>query len=388
MLKQWLKKDHIAIQMLLLASLLLPCLFCWLLGNLYVENIPLGVVDLDNSSFSRQIIRGLEDHPGFTVQYVEDQKTLKQQIYAKQLNGGMVIPKDFYRDLQAKHPQELLTIIDGTNTLIANNIMGYVSTVTGTYGAGVMLSILEANGMPVETAMHTYNTFQYVERILYDPYMSYLSYLIYFIMPYLIQMTVVCIFALPMFSAFHQEIVEQGKSAITKKKLLEQAVRCGYIYLISALASWVGLCLADYFFGLPIRGTMVNYFLLLGAFTLALYAASMMLATFIRPKHCLYFFETLLCLGIVLIMTNGAVWLPYLMQEGLFNIVRFIWPFAHVALPFKYLNMKGAGMEILAPALIDCLQYALFWTVIAIALTVRKRQWRIWRQGKTTSEDQ
>ena len=72
MLKQWLKKDHIAIQMLLLASLLLPCLFCWLLGNLYVENIPLGVVDLDNSSFSRQIIRGLEDHPGFTVQYVED----------------------------------------------------------------------------------------------------------------------------------------------------------------------------------------------------------------------------------------------------------------------------------------------------------------------------
>ena len=51
MLKQWLKKDHIAIQMLLLASLLLPCLFCWLLGNLYVENIPLGVVDLDNSSF-------------------------------------------------------------------------------------------------------------------------------------------------------------------------------------------------------------------------------------------------------------------------------------------------------------------------------------------------
>ena len=44
--------------------------------------------------------------------------------------------------------------------------MGYVSAVTGTYGAGVMLSILEANGMPAETAMHTYNTFQYVERIL------------------------------------------------------------------------------------------------------------------------------------------------------------------------------------------------------------------------------
>ena len=54
--------------------------------------------------------------------------------------------------------------------------------------------------------------------ILYDPYMSCLSYLIYFIVPYLIQMTVVCIFALPMFSAFHQEILEQGKDVITKRK--------------------------------------------------------------------------------------------------------------------------------------------------------------------------
>ncbi len=83
MLKQWLKQDHLALQMLVLASLVLPCLFCWLLGNLYVEHIPFGVVDLDNSAFSRQIIRGLEDHPGLEVRFVEDQSSLEQQIYGK-----------------------------------------------------------------------------------------------------------------------------------------------------------------------------------------------------------------------------------------------------------------------------------------------------------------
>lgn len=58
--------------------------------------------------------------------------------------------------------------------------------------------------------MHTYNIFQYRERTLYDPYLSYLSYLIYFIMPYLVQMTVVCIFALPLFSAWHEDLCGGG----------------------------------------------------------------------------------------------------------------------------------------------------------------------------------
>lgn len=81
---------------------------------------------------------------------VEDQAELEQQIYGKTLSGGMIIPENFYKELQAKHPKDLLTVIDGTNTLIANNIMAYVSTVTGTYGAGVTLSLLEANGMSAD----------------------------------------------------------------------------------------------------------------------------------------------------------------------------------------------------------------------------------------------
>jgi ABC-2 type transport system permease protein len=292
----------------------------------------------------------------------------------------MVIPENFYVELNNKHPKEILTIIDGTNTLIANNIMAYVSNVTGTYGAGVMLSILEANGMTADAAMHTYNTFQYVERTLYDPYMSYLSYLLYFIMPYLLQMTVVCIFALPMFSALRVELMDQG-FGILKKKWLEVLVRCIYIYLISAFASWTGFCLADKFFGFPIRGTMGNYFILLGAFELALYAAAMILATFIRPKYCLYFFEVLLSLGMVILLTNGAIWLPYLMPEGLFRIVGCIWPFAHVALPFKYLNLKGSGLDILLPGIWNCLKYAAFWGSAAIVVTILQRQWhRLWQK--------
>ena len=107
----------------------------------------------------------------------------------------------------------------------------------------------------------------------------------------------------------------------------------------------------------------------------------MLMAVLIRPKHCLCFFEMLLCLGMVLLITNGAIWLPYLMPEGFFRLVGYLWPFAHVALPFKYLNMKGAGLDILAPAMVACLQYALFWAAVAIAITLLQRRWYLWRSS-------
>ena len=154
MIGRWLKKDLHAMPTTLLFCLLLPCLFCWFLGNLYVENIPFGVVDLDNSALSRQIVRGLEDHPGLAVSKVTDQQTLENDIYRKVYNGGMVIPEGFSEALHNKTPKNILTIVDSTNTLIGNNAMAYASAVTGTYGAGAMLTFLEASGMPATAAMH------------------------------------------------------------------------------------------------------------------------------------------------------------------------------------------------------------------------------------------
>ena len=382
MIFRWIKKDVTSLPLLVLACLLLPCLFCWLLGNLYVENIPFGVVDLDHSALSQQIVHGLQDHPGLDVTFVDNQQMLEENISTKEYYGGMIIPENFSKALSNRQPKELLTIVDATNTLVSNNIMAYVSTVVGTYSAGAMLKLLEASGMPATAAMHTYNTFQYVDRTLYDPYMSYLSYLLYFIMPYLVQMVLVCLFGLPVFSAWHQELVQQGRRAFTWNKLAEIFVRFTFLYLVSALTSWTGFCLADYFFGLPVRGTLVLYLILFAAFAIALMGASIMLSLLLKPQHCTYFFEGYLALGMVILLTSGAIWLPYLMPDRLFDIVGFIWPFAHAALPFKLLNLKGSGWDILAPAVADCLQYAAFWMVAACLITYLQHRWYQFRHAE------
>lgn len=388
MILSWLKKDFKLLPVLVLACTLLPCLFCWLLGNLYAENVPFGVVDLDNSALSRQIVHGLQDHPGLEVTFVADQQTLEADITANRYYGGMIIPENFSKSLSNRQPKELVTIVDATNTLIANNIMAYVASVTGTYSAGAMLTLLEAKGMPATAAMHTFNTFQFVDRTLYDPYLSYLSYLLYFLMPYLVQMILVCLFGLPLFSELRQEIILHGRSVLTGKRLAEITVRFLFLTLLAAINSWLGYCLADYFFGLPVRGVLGLYLILFLAFAIALMGASLMLSLLCKPQHCSYFFEAYLTLGMVILLTSGAVWLPYLMPKGLFQIVGVIWPFAHIALPFKLLNLKGSGWDVVAPAIVDCLQYTAFWLVIVCLITWLQRRWYRAKQAKTPKHDE
>jgi len=386
MLKQWLKKDLIFLPTMLVLLLIVPCLFCWILGGLYVEDIPFGVVDLDNSALSRQIVKGLEDHPGLDVQFMEDQQTLEQAIDYKEIYGGIVIPQNFSRSLSNKTPKSLLTVLDGTNMLICNNMMAYVSAVTGTYNAGAMMKLLESSDMTADAAMRTYNTFQYVDRTLYDPYMSYMSYLLYLLAPYILQMIFVCLFAVPLFSELNQQIIHVGWRRTLKVRWLEVLVRCGYVYLLSASSSWIGYCLADYFFGLPLRGTTLLYFILIGAFELALLAISMMIGAIVRPQHCSYVFCTYIVLAMVLLMTNGAIWLSYLMSNGLFETIGCLWPFAHVAMPFKLLSLKGAGWSMLSPYVGRCLHYMIFWMVMAFAVTLCKREWYRWHDKKAIQQ--
>lgn len=58
-------------------------------SKVFVENIPFGVVDLDNSSLSRNIVQQLKNHPGLKISYYTDSEVeLENAIKKKQVNGG------------------------------------------------------------------------------------------------------------------------------------------------------------------------------------------------------------------------------------------------------------------------------------------------------------
>lgn len=60
-----------------------------LTGNPFVENIPFGVVDNDNSTLSRTIVQQLKIHPGLNVNYYADSESELEQLIKEKKSMGV-----------------------------------------------------------------------------------------------------------------------------------------------------------------------------------------------------------------------------------------------------------------------------------------------------------
>lgn len=341
---------------------------CFVYSKIYVENIPFGVTDLDNSNLSRTIVQQLKNHPGLKVNYYTDSEAdLENAIKEKNVYAGIVIPKDFNRDVIGMKSPSVAILINGTNMVIGSNALGYSSAVLGTLNAGIQLNIFQGKNMLPDSAKQVISTFSIGERILYETQLSYMRNLLYTIMPFVIQMFFMTKFIVPELIKKRQEFYTINIfSKEGMKEMLILLMRILIIITVAVISGFIALCMADKYYSLPLRGSVMIYAILMFIFLINLTAMGFVFAAFI--DNMTYFLQFFGMLNLVLMLTCGIAWPEYVMPDGFFQVVKSIWPFAHIALPIKYLNLKGVGLDILMPYLKDGLLYTAVWMPIGIGL--------------------
>jgi ABC-2 type transport system permease protein len=99
--------------------------------SLDVRNASLGIVDLDRTRASRLVISAFVHNPRYfdVREYPDSAAQLYDRIRRGELQGGVVIPRGFYRDLLAgRHPPIQITV-DGTDGTVASALQGYMVSV-------------------------------------------------------------------------------------------------------------------------------------------------------------------------------------------------------------------------------------------------------------------
>ena len=68
-------------------------------GNGQMENIPIGIVDQDNTATSRQIARNISAVPTFSVtRHFTDEAAARQAVQRKEIYGYLSIPTGYDRN--------------------------------------------------------------------------------------------------------------------------------------------------------------------------------------------------------------------------------------------------------------------------------------------------
>ena len=148
------------------------------------ENMPVAVVDLDQTSISRRLIHEMQATPSVDIQlitnsYPEARKAMQQgKIY-----GIFVIPEGFYSDLVAFKRPQMDFYVTNAYTVGGNTAYKQMLTMVNLTSGAFQREVLRKKGLPDDVIMHRIQPLAIEGHMVANPWGNYSVYLVSTILP-------------------------------------------------------------------------------------------------------------------------------------------------------------------------------------------------------------
>ena len=324
-------------------------------ANNALRNVPIGVVDNDNTSFSQKFIRDLN-----ATEYIEvietpkDIEDAKSEYYKNKIRAFVLIPKDFERDIKRGNPSFVSSYTDSAYLIIYKNIATAVATVAGETGAKIEIGTLMKKGTPKEVAKSLVNPVEFVQNPLYNPIGSYQNYIYPLILIMILQQTM--LIGVSMLNATLRERIsgfkergENGNWKLTKLNAINPYSNNPIEIVIGKSLAYVLLYFIYALIFFLIFPTFVTYdmtynlipmFLILVPFLFASAFLGISLVYFCKKREISFFI--MIVSSVPLIFLPGFVWPRESIPTVLNVLAKFI-PFETAADGLVKINQMGAS---------------------------------------------
>lgn len=334
--------------------------------NLDVRDINTVVYDQSHTLQSREVVRAFTNSGYFrVVGYAARPADLDRALDTGRARVALAVPWNFADLLQRGRPAEIQVLVDGSDSLVASTITGYVSGIASSYSNKLALTTLRrVSGRTTATVPLDARV-----RIWYNPELSST----YFIVPGLIA-TILAMLGALLTSLTVVREREQG----TMEQLVVSPVTSSEL-MIGKLIPYIGLGMLDVLiisligvglFGVPLRGSV----LLLGALSLLFVIASLSLGLVISAlssNQPIAMTTALFVTQLPTILLSGFLF-PIRSMPRFFQALTVIIPARHYLVIVRGIFLKGIGLGVLwLPSLALVAFAAITLTMAAVAF--RKR---------------
>lgn len=352
---------------LLALILILPLVEMFLLGYAAtneVRNIPVAVFDQSHSAAGRALLDSFRASDYFLLAYsVNSDAELRQLIEKGKAGVGLIIPPDYANRLQESSAQAAF-ILDGSDPSMATTALSAAQLIAQSHGTRLMAEKLRQNGVNLQLKLPV----DLRTTVWYNPDMISS----YFMIPGVIGMILFAITAILTATSIVRER-ERG----TIEQLIVTPIRpwelmVGKILpyvILSLFDAFTVIAVGHFWFGVPVRGSLVLIGLLSALFLLSGLGIGLFASTIANTQQ-----EAMLTVFMTL--------LPAIFLSGFFfplqNMPRFLqWisyfiPLRYFLKIIRVLLLKGVGIESILP---DVIALTVFGVAImgAAARRFRKR---------------
>lgn len=243
-----------------------PVIAFFFLGFIYTKgalrDIPVAVIDHDNTLISRTVIRFIDASPLLKVKKVLSSNSTAQEVINKEeVYAVFNISKGFSAEIQKGKSSKLPVIINGSNILHGNIIYSAASTISMTLSGGALVKRLMENGMKFDEAKAMVLPIKVHIRPLFNPTYNYLYYLVPGLITVLYFMLIFFVSA----RLINREINEKTYSELYELAnnnvlniLLGKALA---LFLLSVTLLVVTFGIVFTVLGIPVAGQYINIFI-------------------------------------------------------------------------------------------------------------------------------
>lgn len=171
---QVLLSDKFMVALIFAIPILSFLCFAGIYTQRVVRDLPLVVIDHDNTSLSRQLKRAFDSTPSMKlVEAANDNTPIVEYFKRGDIAAVLVIPEKFERDVRAGIHPTLIFYKHSANIIVSNLLYSDGQTTAKMVSAAIGIQKLGSKGVPPHEALHCVSPITIQNSPLYNPNYSY-----------------------------------------------------------------------------------------------------------------------------------------------------------------------------------------------------------------------
>ena len=294
-----------------------PVFYALLIGFTYqsgkVENIPVILVNHDNTPLSNQVVEMLQDSKSLKIlNYISEPANLKDETIKTEAAAVIVIPERFEAMMLQKKYPEVNVYVNTSNVLTANFATKAIQQILGTFSAGAEIKALQKKGMNADIAKTQFEPFKANYITLFNTTSNYLIFMWPAMMAVVLQQVILLAMAVTFSEEFKRESFLKDFAGKEKYAIVVMTIKCLPIWIFSNF-NILFFYLCSLYFKIPAPDHIGNFFLLTAAFVIA--ATNLGVLVSILVPDALKATQILMVIASPAFIISGFTWPSYAMPE-------------------------------------------------------------------------
>ena len=361
-----------------------PIVYAIMLASVYksgkVIELPVIVVDRDNSPMSLQIIEMLEDNEGIRVaKILPESIDVQSDMIELDATAVIVIPDRFEADmLQAKYP-EVMIYTNTVNMLTANFVSKNIQVTLGTFAAGAEIKALQKKGMPGIQSATRYEPFKQNYVKVFNETGNYFTFMWPAMLAVVLQQVILLAMAVSIAFEVEQKTFGSGIVSKTKSAVITVLIKVFPFLILSIpmIAVFYGFHLL---YDAPIPTNPVNFMILSALFIASATFLGVMISALL--PNALKATQILMLMSAPGFIIGGYTWPTFSMGAPIQWLADSL-PLTPFLNAFKLMLMEKATLKQVMPFVFHLLIQTAVYFLISIGLV----KWRIKKEAKKNSNE-